>query len=445
MAAAGSFLKAQAAPRAGRAALGPRGVAVAATIGTAIEWYDFFVYGTSIVLVLGPLYFPADDPLNSALLAFSTFGVGFLVRPLGAVVLSHFGDRVGRRQALVFSLLLMGAATTAVGLVPTYAQIGVWAPVLLVLLRCAQGFAVGGEWGGAVLLAMEHAPTRRRGLFGSFPQYGTPLGLIGSSLAILMAVSMPADEFRSWGWRIPFLASSLLVVVGLWLRVRVSDAEEFLAVRRAGDTARRPVAEVLRRHGRFVVVGTAVTFVCHSGYIMTSFLPAYATTVLAVSDEAALVSLIIGAAGLVAVLAVVGMAADGHGRPWFAVAGGLLSAAWAFPAFILSEVAGGLGLVVAVTVALAVGGCQYAVLPALLADLFPVHLRYSGISLCFQISAVLGGGVVPIVATWWVGVADGSFVPAAAIMAFAGLVTVAGALACRRAMTGRADVTAAPR
>src|SRR3712207_751504 len=209
-------------------------VAVAAMIGTAIEWYDFFVYGTSAVLVLGPLFFPTDDPLTGTLLAFSTFGIGFLVRPLGAVVLGHYGDRYGRKQALVASLLVMGVATVAVGLLPTYDDIGLAAPVMLVLLRCAQGFAVGGEWGGAVLLSVEHAPPERRAWYGSFPQYGTPVGLAGSSLAILAARAVSGDAFLTWGWRLPFLFSAVLVVVGLWVRSRVADAEEYATARRRG-------------------------------------------------------------------------------------------------------------------------------------------------------------------------------------------------------------------
>jgi MFS family permease len=191
-------------------------------IGTAIEWYDFFVYGTSAVLVLGPLFFPTTNAVTGTLLAFSTFGIGFLVRPVGAVVLSHVGDRYGRKRALVISLLLMGVATTAVGLLPTHAQVGIWAPVMLVLLRCAQGFAVGGEWGGAVLMAVEHAPPHRRAWFGSFPQWGTPLGLAASSLAILGARAVSGDAFLTWGWRLPFLFSAVLVLVGLWVRTRLT-------------------------------------------------------------------------------------------------------------------------------------------------------------------------------------------------------------------------------
>jgi MHS family shikimate/dehydroshikimate transporter-like MFS transporter len=410
----------------------PRRVAVAATIGTAIEWYDFYVYGTSVVLVLGPLFFPTDDPLTSTLLAFSTFGVGFLVRPLGAVVLSHFGDRVGRRQALVFSLLLMGMATVAVGLLPTYAQVGVLAPLLLALLRCAQGFAVGGEWGGAVLLAVEHAPQERRARYGSLPQYGTPIGLMTSSGAILLAGLMPAAQFQAWGWRLPFLASFPLVAVGLWVRLKISESEEFVAARATGATVRSPVATTLRQHWRAVLAGTAVTLLCHAAYIITTFLPGYATAVLGVADAAALSGLILGSVVSIAVLASMGGVLDRR-VPWrFAAVGGAASGVWIFPAFAFAGTGEGMGLVLGTGVGLGLVMVQYAAIPALLAGLFPVHLRYSGISLCFQLSAVIGGAAVPILASALVRRADGSYLPAAGLMAAAGVATLLGALACRR-------------
>jgi MHS family shikimate/dehydroshikimate transporter-like MFS transporter len=416
----------------GAAPPGPRRVATAAMIGTAIEWYDFFVYGTSAVLVLGPLFFPTADPLTSALLAFSTFGIGFLARPVGAVVLAHFGDRYGRKHALVFSLLLMGAATVAVGLLPTYAQVGAWAPVLLVLLRCAQGFAVGGEWGGAVLLAVEHAPPERKAWYGSFPQFGTPLGLAGSSVAILLAREVSGDAFLTWGWRLPFLFSAVLVVVGLWVRSRVSEPEEFRRVRRAGATVRYPLATVFGRHSRAVTVGVAATLVCHAAYIYTSFLPAYTTTTLEVPSRWALLALVVASGFAIVVLAVVGRRADRVDRRWFACAGAALAAVAVFPAFAASAAFGPTGLVLGMTVGLSGLMLQYAVLPSLLADQFPVHLRYTGVSVCFQLSAVLGGALLPIVASWLVGRNAGQFWPAALLMVAAGIVTIVGAQRCRR-------------
>ena len=408
-----------------------RRVAVAAMIGTAIEWYDFFVYGTSAVLVLGPLFFATDDPLTGTLLAFSTFGVGFVVRPFGAVVLGHVGDRYGRKRALVFSLLLMGGATLAVGLLPTYAQVGVAAPLMLVALRCAQGFAVGGEWGGAVLLAVEHAPAQRRAWYGSFPQFGTPIGLAGSSLAILLAHAISGDGFLTWGWRLPFLFSAVLVVVGLWVRARVFEAEEFARVQRSGSTVRYPIAVVTRHQWRIVTVGVATTFVSHAGYIVIAFLPAYATTTLGLSSNWALAALMVSSATSAVVLAVVGRRADRVDRRRYALIGAVLSALWVFPAFALTVAFGGPGLIVGTVGALAALALPFAVLPSLLADQFPVQLRYTGVSACFQISAVLGGGLLPIVASWLVGRSGGDYWPAAGLMAAAGAVTAIGATRCR--------------
>jgi MFS family permease len=402
-------------------------------IGTAIEWYDFFVYGTSAVLVLGPMFFPTENPLTATLLAFSTFGIGFLVRPLGAVVLAHYGDRYGRKQALVASLLLMGAATFAVGLLPTYAQAGAAAPVMLVLLRCAQGFAVGGEWGGAVLLSVEHAPPGRRAWYGSFPQYGTPLGLAGSSLAILVAKAVSGDQFLVWGWRLPFLFSAVLVLVGLWVRSQVSEAEEFNAVRRTGATVRYPIAEVVGRHWRVLVVGVAVTLVCHAAYIVTSFLPAYATTSLGTSPGWALAALVVASVISMVVLTMTGRRADRTDRRRYAIAGAVLSAALVFPAFAMAALFDGPGLVFGMAGALGGLMLQYAVLPSLLAEQFPVQVRYTGVATCFQLSAVLGGALLPLGASWLVGYAGGDYWPAAALMVAAAAVTVVGATACRPA------------
>ncbi len=411
--------------------VGARKLAAATMVGSAIEWYDFYVYGTSVVLVLGPLFFPAADGLTSTLLAFSTFAVGFLVRPVGAVVIAHIGDRVGRTRALVLSLVLMGVATVGVGLLPTYAQVGVIAPLLLVLLRLVQGFAVGGEWGGAALLAIEHAPAGRSALYGSMPQYGTPIGLLGSSAAIMAVSLLPRDAFLAWGWRLPFLVSAVLVMVGLWIRLRVTEADGFLEMRRAGAVVRRPLFQVLRRHRRAVAVGTAVTLVCHAAYLVSTFLPSYASTSLGRTDGDALAALIAASLIGIVVLAATGiMVRDRDPRPVAAV-GALLMAAWIFPAFALAASGRG-GLVLGVTVGLSVLMLQYAVLPAILAEQFPIEVRYTGISLCFQLSAVLGGGLLPLAASALVGKVD-HFAPAAILMVVAGLVSAAGAFLCGRA------------
>jgi MHS family shikimate/dehydroshikimate transporter-like MFS transporter len=282
-----------------------------------------------------------------------------------------------------------------------------------------------------VLLAVEHAPKDRRAWYGSFPQYGTPVGLAGSSLAILAARAASGDEFLVWGWRLPFLFSAVLVLLGLWVRVRVGDAEEFTRARRSGALVRYPIGVVTRRHWRVIGAGVAVTLVCHAAYIVTAFLPAYATTTLHVSSDWALAALIVASVTSAVVLAVVGSRADRVDRRRYAATVGVLSALWAFPAFALTAAFGGAGLVVAAAGALAVGSLQYAVLPSLLADQFPVHLRYTGVSACFQISAVLGGALLPIVTSWLVGRSGGDYWPAAALMAAAGGITALGASRCR--------------
>jgi MFS family permease len=400
-------------------------VAAAATIGSVIEWYDFYVYGTSAVLVFGPLFFPTMDPVTGALLAFSTFGVGFFARPLGAVVLSNLGDRVGRKQALVCSLLLMGGATVAVGLLPTYDQAGLWAPALLILLRLVQGFAVGGEWGGAALLVVEHAPPGRRALWGTFPQYGTAVGLLASSLAILWARVRPEEDFMTWGWRLPFLASALLVVVGLWLRWRVEDADEFVAVRERGAAQRRPVVHLLSAHRRAVVIGTMTCLISHAAYLLSGFLPSYATSVLGATDRSALLGLILGSMCGVVVLFVTGLWAR-HGDPRrIALTGAIAIGLWALPAFVLADQAGGVGLLVGVAVSIGLLQLHYGVLPALLAAQFPADVRYSGVSVCFQASAVLAGGLLPILASNWTA-SSGAFGPAVALIVAAALVSSLG-------------------
>jgi MFS family permease len=347
------------------------------------------------------------------------------------VVLSHVGDRYGRKRALVISLLLMGVATTAVGLLPTHAQVGIWAPVMLVLLRCAQGFAVGGEWGGAVLMAVEHAPPHRRAWFGSFPQWGTPLGLAASSLAILGARAVSGDAFLTWGWRLPFLFSAVLVLVGLWVRTRLTEAEEFTNAQRQGTTVRYPVAELVRRHRRPWLIGVATTVVCHAAYLITAFLPAYATGTLDVPSDWSLVSLVVASVVAMVVLVAVGLRADRIDRRRYAGAGALFAGLWMFPAFELTEAWGGPGLVVGMTVGLAAVTVQSTLLPSLLAELFPAHVRYTGVSACFHLSALLAGGVLPIAASWLVGLSGSAYWPAAALMLAAGLVTLLGATRSR--------------
>src|SRR5688572_4975137 len=256
-----------------------RRVAIASAIGTTIEWYDFFIYGTAAATVFGPQFFPQVSELAGTLASFATFGIGFIARPLGGVVMGHYGDRLGRKFMLVWSLLLMGVATLAIGLLPTYAQIGAWAPVLLVVLRFVQGFALGGEWGGAVLMSVEHAPEGRRGLFGSVVALGLPAGIILSNLVFLIAsTAVPQEQFAAWAWRIPFVASAVLVAVGLWVRLGVAESPVFANAMRTHGARRMPLVDVMRSHATPVLL-SAGTYLSIStlGYIVLVYFVTYAT------------------------------------------------------------------------------------------------------------------------------------------------------------------------
>ena len=415
-----------------RRPLGPRGIAVASMIGTAIEWYDFYVYSTSVVLVLGVLFFPSSDPVVSTLVAFSSIGVGFIARPVGGLVLAHFGDRVGRRNTLLVALVIMGLATVAIGCLPTYAQIGVAAPILLVVLRFLQGMAVGGEWGGAVLLSVESAPADRRVLYGTFPQFGSPLGLFGSSLVILLTQMMPRDSLESWGWRIPFLLSAVLLIVGVVLRLRIEEPETFQALRRTGQRAQVPLLRVVRDHPRAIVAGTGAAIVGQSAYILVSFLPSYANATGAVSATAAPTALLTASALGILLMIFLARRAEGTDRRRWAFWGGVVPAAWSFPAFIIGLWFGDAGLILAVTVAyLGVYGF-YTVFGSLLADQFPAEVRYTGISLCYQLAALLAGGLLPILTSVVVAGAGNAWWPAALLSVLAALLTSVAAPFLRR-------------
>ncbi|MEV8610781.1 MFS transporter [Amycolatopsis sp. NPDC051373] len=365
--------------------------------GSAIEWYDFFVYASATALVFGKIFFPASDPLAGTLLAFSTFAVGFVVRPVGAALFGHFGDRVGRKPALVTAMLTMGLATTAVGLVPPYASIGAAAPVLLVVLRLVQGLALGGQWGGAVLLVTENAPPARRGFYGSFAQLGVPIALILANVVFLVAsTALPEDAFLTWGWRIPFLLSVLLVVVALYAQSRV--AEHAPAAPRGGGRA--PLVEILRRYPRQIVLAAGATMVGGTSYyLLAVYLVSYATDHLHQPRGTVLIGVLVSAAVCAVAMPAFAAWSDVVGRRRIFLAGAVLFALWAFPLIRLVETGSpvlvGLGLVVGQVFF----AMTYGPAPALFAELFGERVRYTGISLGYQIGSVLGGAFAPIIAT----------------------------------------------
>ncbi|GAA3565387.1 MFS transporter [Amycolatopsis ultiminotia] len=376
-------------------------MALASAVGTTIEWYDYFIYSTATALVFNKLFFPSLSPAAGTLAGFATLGVGFVARPLGGIIWGHFGDRVGRKAMLVASLLLMGLATAGVGVLPTFEQAGVAAPVLLVVLRVLQGISAGGEWGGAALMAVEHAPEGSRGRYGSFSQIGVPAGLILAQL-VFFAVnsSLAPDTFRSWGWRVPFLISLVLVGVGLVIRLRVEESPVFARLRSNDTRSRLPIVEVLRARP-WQVVTAAVSFIANTaiGYIFFAYLLSYGTAVLKLSSTTMLVVVIVGSVVWLVSIVAAATWSDTAGRKPVYLAGSVLLVVWSIPFFLLVDTRQPWLLVVAVVV-LNVGlGATYGPQSALFAELFEPRFRYSGSSFAYAVGAVLGGGFAPLIAT----------------------------------------------
>ncbi|TVV69825.1 MFS transporter, partial [Sphingomonas solaris] len=376
-----------------------RRVLGASLVGTAVEFYDFYIYATAASLVFGPLFFPVSSPSAQLLAAYASFGLAFLARPLGASVFGHFGDRVGRKSTLVASLLTMGGCTTAIAFLPTYADIGWWAPLLLCLLRFGQGFGLGGEWGGAALLAVENAPPGWRARFGMVPQLGAPVGFIAANgLFLILGVALTPDQFRDWGWRLPFLASALLVGVGLWVRLKLTETPVFAAAMAEAPPPRVPLAEVMRHHLREVVAGTFAVVACFAiFYIATAFALGYGTTTLGIPRESFL-GLQLGAILFMALgIVASGWLAD-RTNPRRILMGGCIGTVLA--GFLLAPLMGD-GSLPAIfaflSLALLLMGFVYGPLGAWLPGLFPAHVRYTGASMAFNMGGIIGGALAPII------------------------------------------------
>ncbi|MCI0665218.1 MAG: MHS family MFS transporter [Acidobacteria bacterium] len=379
-----------------------RKVALASFVGTTIEWYDFFLYGTASALVFGRLFFPNFDPLTGTLASFGTYAAGFAARPFGAIVCGHFGDRIGRRSMLVLTLIIMGVATFLIGLLPTYASIGIWAPTLLVVMRLAQGFAVGGEWGGAVLMAVEHSPKGRRGFYGSWPQIGVPAGLLLSTGIFSLLTMLPEEALLSWGWRIAFLLSIFLVVVGLFIRLRVVEPPVFTEIKQKRAEARIPIIETIRQHPRNLLLAMGARFADNAVfYIYTVFILTYATQPqIGFSRSAVLNAVSIAAVIQLVALPAYGWLSDRLGRRPVYMFGAIFTGLFAFPFFQLIESASPLLLVLALVIALIVGhSAMYGPQASFFAELFGTRVRYTGASLGYQLSSVLAGGLSPLIAT----------------------------------------------
>jgi MFS transporter, MHS family, shikimate and dehydroshikimate transport protein len=402
-----------------------RQVAFASFIGTAVEWYDFFVYGTAAALVFPKLFFPRFDPLAGTLASFATFGVGFFARPIGGAVFGHLGDRIGRKSMLVTTLLLMGGATFLIGLLPTFEQIGVMAPILLVTLRFAQGIAVGGEWGGATLMAFEHAPEEHRNFYASWPQLGVPAGLILSTGVFAAFSSLPETQFFAWGWRVAFLLSIALIVVGVVIRLRVAESPVFSRVKERGVGSKAPLLEVLRDHRLALVLAIGVVFVSISGfYIVTTFSLSYLTKQLGVPRSVALVGNVLFSVSEAVSILIFARLADRVGKHRVAIWSAAFIVLFSYPFFWLLSTRAPALIWLAMCVQAFIGSALYGLTGAILAELFIARVRCSGISLGYQIAGMLGGAPAPIIATYLIHWSGGATWSVATYLAASSLITL---------------------
>ena len=377
-----------------------RRVAVASAIGTTIEWYDFFIYGTAAATVFAPRFFPQVSPVAGTLAAFATFGAGFVARPIGGIVMGHFGDRVGRKSMLVWSLMLMGLSTLGIGVLPDYEQIGLWAPALLLVSRLVQGFALGGEWGGAVLMSVEHAPDERRGYYGSIVALGLPAGIVLSN-AVFLGASLAADptEFLSWGWRVPFLASGVLVAVGLFIRVGLTESPEFADVRRRNRVRRLPLLDVMRGNARAVLLAAgSYVGISALGYLVLVYYVSYATRVLRMPLSTALTLLLVAACFFGVAVVVFARWSDRVGRRRVMLWGNAALVVWAALFFPLIDTGSVPAVALALCGMLIIQGAYIGTQPAVFAELFPAAVRYSGTSLANTLGTIAGGAPAPLIA-----------------------------------------------
>lgn len=420
-----------------------RRVIIASLVGTSLEWYDFFIYGTAAALVFNKLFFPDFDPLVGTLLSFATFAVGFLSRPLGGIVFGHYGDKLGRKNVLVVTLLLMGLATFAIGLLPTYATIGFWAPALLVLLRFLQGLGLGGEWGGAVLMTLESGDPKRRGLNASWPQVGVPMGLLlANGVLSLMGGATSDAAFLSWGWRVPFLLSGLLVIVGLVIRLTIAESPLFAEAHEGEEEVKTPIVEVFRNYPKqvFLAIGARVG-VDVAFYTFVLFITTYITTYLDLPKSYALNAVLIAATFQVVFIPMFGHLSDVRGRRPVYLFGAVAAAVWVFVFFQLLDTGNVALIVIAAIVALFFHAAMYGPQAAFISEMFPTRVRYTGASMGYQLAGIVGGALAPIISTWLLDTYDSSMAVCAYVVAMLAVTVVCVLLAPE---TSKIDLNADP-
>ena len=378
-----------------------RKAVIASTIGTTIEWYDFFLYGTAAGLIFGKLYFPNQEPLAATLAAFGTYFVGFAARPVGAAIFGHYGDRIGRKATLIATLLFMGIATFLVAFVPTYASIGIWGAVILTALRALQGIGVGGEWGGSVLLAMEWSRTHgQRGLVASWPQFGVPAGLFLANLAVLGFSAWSGDQFVVWGWRIPFALSIVLVGIGLWIRLGILETPVFQKLLDTNKTEKAPISEVIKKQPKEIILSALLRLSEQAPfYIFTAFIFAYAVGTLHMSRDLILSAVMVAACVSFITIPLSGHISDRIGRRKMYLIGVVSTGMFGFLYFGMVDTAIPLAVFIAIVLSLIPHDIQYGPQAALIAESFTPRLRYSGASLGYQLASVIAGGPAPIIAT----------------------------------------------
>ena len=390
-------------------------VLIASLTGSSIEWFDYFLYGTAAALVFNKIFFPMVDPVIGLILSYLSFSLTFFIRPIGGVLFAHIGDRIGRKKTLVLTLSLMGGATVTIGLLPTYDMIGMWAPALLILMRIIQGMGIGGEWGGALLLAYEYAPEKRKGFFGSIPQAGVTIGMLMATFIVSLMTLFSEDDFLSWGWRIPFLLSSILVLIGLWIRKDIDETPDFQKVKQSGQVAKAPLRDTLKHHWREVLIAAGLKVVETAPfYIFSTFVVSYATTTLTYQKSQALEAVTLGALVATIMIPLMGLLSDKIGRQRMSAVSVFVLGLFIVPWFMLLNTGTTWGIVLATVIAFGVLWAPVtAVLGTLCSEIFSANVRYTGITLGYQLGAALAGGTAPLIATGLLAKYDGDWVPVA--------------------------------